>query len=93
MVEEKYKDVIDRLYGAGVRQRTQSGRDGEQRTQRKDFVRARIQKAAVLGAGTMGAQVAAHLAGCGLDVVLLDVAGPGPTAAPPPARAWRPCAV
>lgn len=35
-----------------------------------------IRKAAVLGAGTMGAQVAAHLAGQGLDVVLLDVAGP-----------------
>jgi 3-hydroxyacyl-CoA dehydrogenase len=41
-------------------------------------VKSRINKAAVLGAGTMGAQVAAHLAGCGLDVVLLDVAGPGP---------------
>src|SRR5262249_34218327 len=41
-------------------------------------VKARIRKAAVLGAGTMGAQVAAHLAGCGLDVVLLDMASPGP---------------
>ena len=41
-------------------------------------MKARIRKAAVLGAGTMGAQVAAHLAGCGLDVVLLDMASPGP---------------
>jgi 3-hydroxyacyl-CoA dehydrogenase len=40
-------------------------------------VKTRIRKAAVLGAGTMGAQVAAHLAGCGLDVVLLDVAASG----------------
>ncbi len=32
-----------------------------------------IKKAVVLGAGTMGAQVAAHLAGCGLDVALLDL--------------------
>jgi 3-hydroxyacyl-CoA dehydrogenase len=40
-----------------------------------------IRKAVVLGAGTMGAQVAAHLAACGLDVVLLDIVprdlGPG----------------
>jgi 3-hydroxyacyl-CoA dehydrogenase len=32
-----------------------------------------IRKVVVLGAGTMGAQAAAHLAGCGLDVVLLDM--------------------
>ncbi|WP_022834682.1 3-hydroxyacyl-CoA dehydrogenase/enoyl-CoA hydratase family protein [Salisaeta longa] len=31
--------------------------------------------AAVLGAGTMGAQIAAHLANAGLDVHLLDIAG------------------
>jgi 3-hydroxyacyl-CoA dehydrogenase len=35
-----------------------------------------IRKAVVLGAGTMGAQVAAHLAGAGLDVALLDLATP-----------------
>ena len=35
-----------------------------------------IRKVAVLGAGTMGAQVAAHLAGAGLDVALLDLATP-----------------
>ena len=32
-----------------------------------------IQRAAVLGAGTMGAQIAAHLANAGLPVLLLDV--------------------
>ena len=32
-----------------------------------------IQSAAVLGAGTMGAQIAAHLANAGLPVLLLDV--------------------
>ena len=35
-----------------------------------------IRKVVVLGAGTMGAQVAAHLAGAGLDVALLDLATP-----------------
>jgi len=33
----------------------------------------RIEKAAVLGAGTMGAQIAAHLANAGIPVVLLDI--------------------
>jgi 3-hydroxyacyl-CoA dehydrogenase len=33
----------------------------------------RIEKAAVLGAGTMGAQIAAHLANAGVPVVLLDI--------------------
>ena len=32
-----------------------------------------LRKAVVLGAGTMGAQIAAHLVGCGLDVALLDL--------------------
>lgn len=34
-----------------------------------------IQKAAVLGAGTMGVRIAAHLANAGIPVVLLDLAG------------------
>lgn len=34
----------------------------------------RIQKAAVLGAGTMGARIAAHFANAGLPCVLLDIA-------------------
>ena len=33
-----------------------------------------IEKVAVLGAGTMGAQIAAHLANAGIEVVLLDIA-------------------
>lgn len=34
----------------------------------------RIDKAAVLGAGTMGAQIAAHLSNAGVEVLLLDIA-------------------
>ena len=34
----------------------------------------RIEKVAVLGAGTMGAQIAAHLANAGIEVLLLDIA-------------------
>jgi 3-hydroxyacyl-CoA dehydrogenase len=37
-----------------------------------------IRKAAVLGAGTMGSRIAAHLANAGLPVVLLDIPGPAP---------------
>ena len=33
----------------------------------------RIQKAAVLGAGTMGARIAAHFANAGLSCLLLDI--------------------
>ena len=36
-----------------------------------------IRKAAVLGAGTMGSRIAAHLANAGLPVVLLDIPAPG----------------
>src|ERR1039457_4783902 len=36
-----------------------------------------IRKAAVLGAGTMGSRIAAHLANAGLPVVLLDIPTPG----------------
>ncbi len=35
-----------------------------------------IRKAAVLGAGVMGAQIAAHLANAGVPVLLFDLAGP-----------------
>src|SRR5918998_1427228 len=34
----------------------------------------RFEKAAVLGAGTMGAQIAAHLANAGIPTLLLDIA-------------------
>src|SRR3954462_11198169 len=40
----------------------------------------RIEKAAVLGAGTMGAQIAAHLANAGIPTLLLDVVPKEPTA-------------
>ena len=40
----------------------------------------RIEKAAVLGAGTMGAQIAAHLANAGIPTLLLDIAPKEPTA-------------
>ena len=33
----------------------------------------RIRKAAVLGAGVMGAQIAAHLTNAGVDTVLFDL--------------------
>ena len=36
----------------------------------------RIRKAAVLGAGVMGAQIAAHLANAGVETVLFDLAAP-----------------
>ncbi len=37
----------------------------------------KIRKAAVVGSGTMGAAVAAHLANAGIPVLLLDIAGSG----------------
>ena len=39
-------------------------------------VHQRINKAAVLGAGTMGARIAAHLANAGLPCYLLDIIPP-----------------
>ena len=36
----------------------------------------RFRRAAVLGAGVMGSGIAAHLAGAGLDVLLLDIVPP-----------------
>ena len=40
-------------------------------------VKQDIRKTVVLGAGTMGAQVAAHLITAGIDVVLLDIVPKG----------------
>jgi 3-hydroxyacyl-CoA dehydrogenase len=46
-----------------------------------------ITKVAVLGAGTMGSRIAAHIANAGVPVVLLDIVPPGTAAdAPKPAR-------
>jgi 3-hydroxyacyl-CoA dehydrogenase len=36
-----------------------------------------IRTAAVLGAGTMGSRIAAHLANCGIPVMLLDIVPEG----------------
>ncbi|HXE89599.1 MAG TPA: 3-hydroxyacyl-CoA dehydrogenase NAD-binding domain-containing protein [Terriglobales bacterium] len=47
----------------------------------------RIHKVAVLGAGTMGARIAAHLANAGIPSLLLDVVPPdAPANSPPAAR-------
>jgi 3-hydroxyacyl-CoA dehydrogenase len=43
-------------------------------------MRRRIEKAAVLGAGTMGSRIAAHFANAGLPCVLLDMVPPEPGA-------------
>jgi 3-hydroxyacyl-CoA dehydrogenase len=45
-----------------------------------------IRRAAVLGAGVMGRGIAAHLAGVGIDVLLLDIVPPGETSTDPTAR-------
>src|SRR6266567_7507342 len=42
-----------------------------------------IRKVAVLGAGTMGSRIAAHVANAGLPVVLLDIVPPGTDASAP----------
>ncbi len=42
-----------------------------------------IRKVAVLGAGTMGSRIAAHIANAGLPVVLLDIVPPGTAADAP----------
>lgn len=48
-----------------------------------------LRKVAILGSGVMGTAIAAHLAGCGLEVLLLDILPPTPEGAPAPAGAQR----
>ena len=43
----------------------------------KPFMSTKIRKIAVLGAGTMGARIAAHVANAGFPCVLLDMVPPG----------------
>jgi 3-hydroxyacyl-CoA dehydrogenase len=43
-------------------------------------MKSRIEKAVVLGAGTMGSRIAAHFANAGLPCVLLDIVPPGSSA-------------
>ena len=45
-----------------------------------------IRSAAVLGAGTMGSRIAAHLANCGIPVLLLDIVPAGEEKNPQQAR-------
>ena len=47
---------------------------GTRRNTRDDSRTARIEKVAVLGAGTMGSRIAAHMANAGVRVWLLDIA-------------------
>src|SRR5713226_10763447 len=42
----------------------------------RDRMKGRIEKAVVLGAGTMGSRIAAHLANAGVPCVLLDLVPP-----------------
>nr|MDQ3071405.1 3-hydroxyacyl-CoA dehydrogenase NAD-binding domain-containing protein [Acidobacteriota bacterium] len=49
-----------------------------------------IRSAAVLGAGTMGAQIAAHLANAGIPVLLLDLTAEAATAGLERARKTKP---
>ena len=46
-----------------------------------------IRKVAVLGAGTMGSRIAAHVANAGVPVVLLDMVPPGTSSDAPAAAA------
>ncbi len=48
-----------------------------------------INKVAVLGAGTMGSRIAAHIANAGLPVVMLDIVPPGTDANAPEAGAQQ----
>src|SRR5215218_2923631 len=56
-----------------------SGNVSKSHRSRNPFM-LRIEKAAVLGAGTMGAQIAAHLANAGIPTLLLDMLPREPTA-------------
>jgi 3-hydroxyacyl-CoA dehydrogenase len=50
-------------------------------------MKRRIEKAVVLGAGTMGSRIAAHFANAGLPCILLDIVPPDlPSGAPPDLR-------
>ena len=40
-------------------------------------MKRRMERAVVLGAGTMGSRIAAHFANAGLPCVLLDIVPPG----------------
>ncbi|MBZ5539678.1 MAG: enoyl-CoA hydratase/isomerase family protein [Acidobacteriia bacterium] len=52
-------------------------------------MKRRIEKAVVLGAGTMGSRIAAHLANAGLPCILLDIVPPDLAPGAPPAERNR----
>jgi 3-hydroxyacyl-CoA dehydrogenase len=52
-------------------------------------MKRRIEKAVVLGAGTMGARIAAHFANAGLPCILLDIVPPASTTAATPGSLER----
>jgi 3-hydroxyacyl-CoA dehydrogenase len=56
---------------------TANGATPQSQTQGLKTSHQRINKVAVLGAGTMGARIAAHFANAGLPCVLLDIVTPG----------------
>src|SRR6202051_1496970 len=47
--------------------------------EKRPAMKRRIEKVVVLGAGTMGARIAAHFANAGVPVLLLDIVPPGVT--------------
>src|SRR5689334_6801763 len=56
--------------------RSSNGAQTNQGVQGQRTVHQRINKVAVLGAGTMGARIAAHFANAGVPCVLLDIVTP-----------------
>src|SRR5579872_4114449 len=50
---------------------------GKRARKRWTIMGKNIQKVAVLGAGTMGSRIAAHLANAGVQCLLLDMVSPG----------------
>src|SRR5215813_1811147 len=61
--------------------------EAQSNNKRPKIIHQRIHKVAVLGAGTMGARIAAHLANAGIPCYLLDIIPPG--TAPDADRASR----
>ncbi|HEX3587219.1 MAG TPA: 3-hydroxyacyl-CoA dehydrogenase NAD-binding domain-containing protein, partial [Candidatus Angelobacter sp.] len=61
---------------AGPQSRSSNGAQTSQSSQGQKTGYQRINKVAVLGAGTMGARIAAHFANAGVPCVLLDIVTP-----------------
>ena len=61
---------------AAPQSRSSNGAQTSQSSQGQKTGHQRINKVAVLGAGTMGARIAAHFANAGVPCVLLDIVTP-----------------